>query len=138
MQTASQIAVVGYRQVLEDGPEVCDSESGSEHSDHGEMWTDADMYTRELLGADGKKLSGFPQISQAELPPMLVLSPAEQRARRQHLAKGRELGIRGSGLAANQATRLASLRADPVQSSTPLGADQVNVIIYTSHSSPRY
>jgi hypothetical protein len=34
--------------------------------DHGEMRTDADVYAGELLGADGKKLSGRPRISQTE------------------------------------------------------------------------
>jgi hypothetical protein len=37
MEDAKRIAVVGYRKVLEDGPDVCDSQSDSEHSDHGEM-----------------------------------------------------------------------------------------------------
>jgi hypothetical protein len=30
------IAVEGYRRVLEDGPEICTSESSAEYSDHGE------------------------------------------------------------------------------------------------------
>jgi hypothetical protein len=55
MEDAKRIAVAGYRQVLEDGPEVCDSESG-----HGEMWSHAEMYTPDMLGPDGKPLTGGP------------------------------------------------------------------------------
>jgi hypothetical protein len=40
--------------VLEDGPDVCGSESDAEYSDHGEQWSYADMYTPEVLGLDGK------------------------------------------------------------------------------------
>jgi hypothetical protein len=43
MKDAKRIAVAGYGQVLEDGPDVCDSESDSENSDHGEKWSYADM-----------------------------------------------------------------------------------------------
>jgi hypothetical protein len=45
MEDAKRIAVAGYRQVLEDGPDVCDSKSEAEYSDHGEQWSYADMYT---------------------------------------------------------------------------------------------
>jgi hypothetical protein len=58
MEDAPQIAVAGYRQVLEDGPDVCDSESDSENSDHSEMWNYADMYTPDVLGPDGKPKNG--------------------------------------------------------------------------------
>jgi hypothetical protein len=37
MEDANRIAVAGYRQVLEDGPDVCNSESDAEYSDHAEM-----------------------------------------------------------------------------------------------------
>jgi hypothetical protein len=37
MADARRMGVTGYRQVLEDGPDVCGSESDSDHSDHGEM-----------------------------------------------------------------------------------------------------
>jgi hypothetical protein len=44
MEDAKRIAVAGYRQVLEDGRNLCDSESDAEYSDHGEvlegMYTD--------------------------------------------------------------------------------------------------
>jgi hypothetical protein len=36
MEDAKRIAVAGYRQVLKDGKDVCNSESGAEYSDHGE------------------------------------------------------------------------------------------------------
>jgi hypothetical protein len=35
IEDAKRIAVAGYRQVLEDGRDVCDSESDAEYSDHG-------------------------------------------------------------------------------------------------------
>jgi hypothetical protein len=44
MDDAKRIAVAGYRQVLEDGRDVCSSESDAEYTDHGEvlegMYTD--------------------------------------------------------------------------------------------------
>jgi hypothetical protein len=49
--------------VLEDGPDVCDSESSAEYSDHGEMWTDASMYTPDIIGEDGK-----PVLDRARMP----------------------------------------------------------------------
>jgi hypothetical protein len=45
MVDAKRIAVAGYRQVLEDGQDVCDSESDAEYSDHGEVHEG--MYTDE-------------------------------------------------------------------------------------------
>jgi hypothetical protein len=59
MEEAKQVAVAGYKQVLEDGPETCNSESDSDHSDHGEDWADSNMYTSEMLGPDGKKIRGL-------------------------------------------------------------------------------
>jgi hypothetical protein len=56
-----QIAVSGYRQVQENGPDVCDSE----HSDHGENITLESMDTHELIGEDGKlKAEGPSKLSQ--------------------------------------------------------------------------
>jgi hypothetical protein len=69
---AKRIAVVGYRQVLEDGPDMCDSESDSDHSDNGEDWSYADMYTPGMLGPHGKPKTGGPQ----------QLSAAQTNARR--------------------------------------------------------
>jgi hypothetical protein len=67
MEDAKRIAVAGYRQVLEDGPDVCDSESGSDDSDYGEMWSYADMYTPDMLSPDGKpKTGGRQQLSAAQ------------------------------------------------------------------------
>jgi hypothetical protein len=54
MEDAKRIAVAGYHQVLEDDPDVWNSESDAEYSDHGEQWSNADMYTPEMLGPDGK------------------------------------------------------------------------------------
>jgi hypothetical protein len=46
MQDAKRIAIGNYRQVLEDGPDKCDSESDNEYSDHGEKWPDSEMHPR--------------------------------------------------------------------------------------------
>jgi hypothetical protein len=61
MENARQIAVAGYRKAVENGLEVCDSESDSENSDHGEMLSYAEMYTADMLGPDGKPKNGGPQ-----------------------------------------------------------------------------
>jgi hypothetical protein len=50
MEDAKWIAVAGYRQVLEDGRDVCDSESDAEYSDRGEVLADQgtpDMYNKK-------------------------------------------------------------------------------------------
>jgi hypothetical protein len=78
MATAKPIAVAGYRQGLEDGPDVCDSESDSENSDHGEMWSYADMYTPDMLGGDGKPKTGGPQ--QLPAAQVLAMRAAARRA----------------------------------------------------------
>jgi hypothetical protein len=54
MQEAKRIAIGNYRQVLEDGPDKCDSESDNENSDHGEKWLDSEMYTPDVMNEDGK------------------------------------------------------------------------------------
>jgi hypothetical protein len=77
MEDATRIAVSGYKQVLEDGPEVCDSESDSDNSDHGEMWSYADMCTPDMLGPDGKPKNGGPQ--QLSAAQVLALRAAAQR-----------------------------------------------------------
>jgi hypothetical protein len=77
MDDARQIAVAGYRQVLEDGPDVCDSESDSEHSDHGEDWSYPEMCTPDMLDANGKRKSGGPQ--QLSAAQVLALRAAAQR-----------------------------------------------------------
>jgi hypothetical protein len=61
MEEARQIAVSGYRQVLEAGSDVCDSESDSENSDHGENWSYADRCTLDMFGPDRKPKTGGPQ-----------------------------------------------------------------------------
>jgi hypothetical protein len=55
MDDAKRIAVVGYRQVLADGKDVCDSESDAEYSDHGEELTS--MYTTGASLASAKMTS---------------------------------------------------------------------------------
>jgi hypothetical protein len=53
--------------VLEDGPDVCDSESDSGNSDHGEMWSNADMYRPRRETADrraaAKSAASQPKVS---------------------------------------------------------------------------
>jgi hypothetical protein len=56
MEEAKTIAAAGYRQVLEDGPDVCNSESEAEYSDHGEMWLGSDIYTPDMLDEEGKPI----------------------------------------------------------------------------------
>jgi hypothetical protein len=45
------IAVCSYRLVLEDGPDVCTSESENEYSDHGEVLEG--MYISDVLDSEG-------------------------------------------------------------------------------------
>jgi hypothetical protein len=61
MEAARRMAVAGFGQVMEDGTDVCGSESDSENSDHGEMWGHSGMYTPIMLGPDGKPKAGGPQ-----------------------------------------------------------------------------
>jgi hypothetical protein len=82
MEDAKRVAVAGYRQVLEDGPETCNSESDAEYSDHGEKWTYEEMYTPETLGPDGKPRPELAHLSTAQanaLRPSARL-PASQTA----------------------------------------------------------
>jgi hypothetical protein len=60
MEDAKRIAVAGYRQVLEDGRDVCDSESNAEYGDRREELSG--MYASEMIGKDGK-----PVLSRARL-----------------------------------------------------------------------
>jgi hypothetical protein len=48
MEDAKRIEVAGYKQVLEDGPDVCSSESEAEDSDHREMCLNDTMYTPDI------------------------------------------------------------------------------------------
>jgi hypothetical protein len=60
MEDVRQIAVAGYKQVLEDGRDVRDSESDSEHSDDRDDIPIASMYTTELICEDGKPTHRVP------------------------------------------------------------------------------
>jgi hypothetical protein len=51
MEDVMQIAVAGYRQ-------VCGSENDSEYSDHGEKWSDSEVYTSEMMSEKGKPVLG--------------------------------------------------------------------------------
>jgi hypothetical protein len=58
MKTAELIPIGSFRQVKEDGSDIGSSESDSENSDHGETWEDKDAYTPNMIGPDGKTISG--------------------------------------------------------------------------------
>jgi hypothetical protein len=62
MEDAKRIAVAGYKQVFEDGPKLCSSESEAEHRDHDENRTDERTYTPDMIGSNGK-----PDFERAEL-----------------------------------------------------------------------
>jgi hypothetical protein len=54
MEEAKAIAVAGYRQVLEDIPDVCNSESNVEYSDHWEQWLASEMCSPDTFDEKGK------------------------------------------------------------------------------------
>jgi hypothetical protein len=54
MEDAKRIAVSNYRQVLEEGTDVCDNESDAEYNDHGEKWSDSEIYTPDMMNEKGK------------------------------------------------------------------------------------
>jgi hypothetical protein len=58
MEEAKTIAMAGYRRVLEDGQEVRSSESAAWDSEHGEEYSDLDMYTLDMLDENGKPVLG--------------------------------------------------------------------------------
>jgi hypothetical protein len=62
MHTAKQVSVGGRKQVLEDGNDVCDSESDSENEDHGEVLSG--MYTSKIpVDKEGNPLSAAYKLS---------------------------------------------------------------------------
>jgi hypothetical protein len=68
MEEAKIIAVRGYKHVQDNGRERCDSESDSEHSDHGKEFSVESMYTPEMIGRDGKPKNAGPQrLSDAQV-----------------------------------------------------------------------
>jgi hypothetical protein len=62
MQDAKRIAIGNYRQVLEDGPDKCDSESDNDCRDNGEKIPDTEAYTLDMFDEKGK-----PVLSRARL-----------------------------------------------------------------------
>jgi hypothetical protein len=62
MEDTKRVAVAGYRQVLEDGPEFCSSESEAGYSDRGEEYSIAEMLTPDMLDAKAK-----PMVARATL-----------------------------------------------------------------------
>jgi hypothetical protein len=65
MEHARQAALAGHSQVLEDGPDACDSESDSDHSDHGEEISYESAYTPEMIGPDKNPLFGPVKLTEA-------------------------------------------------------------------------
>jgi hypothetical protein len=65
MHTASQISIGGRKQVLENGRDVCDSESDSENEDYGEVLTG--MYAKEIkVDGQGSPLDSRHKISSSQ------------------------------------------------------------------------
>jgi hypothetical protein len=64
MYKAEQIAIGSFKQVLENGPDVCNSEGDSENSDHGEELEGA--YTPEMPDKDGKPKSSPKMLTAQE------------------------------------------------------------------------
>jgi hypothetical protein len=64
MPKAEQIAIGSFKQVLENGPDVCNSESDSENSDHGDVLEDT--YTAEMLDGEGNRKSGPKNLTARE------------------------------------------------------------------------
>jgi hypothetical protein len=62
MHTAGQISIGGRKQVLENGADVCDSESDSENEDHGEVLSG--MYTKDIpLNSKGQPIDARHKLS---------------------------------------------------------------------------
>jgi hypothetical protein len=62
MHTAAQVSTGGRKHVLENGPDVCDSESDSENEDHGEVLSG--MYTKDIpLDSNGCPIDARHKLS---------------------------------------------------------------------------
>jgi hypothetical protein len=66
MEEAKAIAVAGYQQFLDDGPEVCSSESEAESRDHGEQWLASGPYTPDTLYENGNPILGRATMTTAQ------------------------------------------------------------------------
>jgi hypothetical protein len=65
MHTAAQVSTGGRKQVLEDGRDVCNSESDSENEDHGEELTG--MYTADIpLDSQGRPVDSRYKLSESQ------------------------------------------------------------------------
>jgi hypothetical protein len=115
MDIARQTAAGGYRQVKEDGPDVCDSESDSDNSEHGEMWSHAEMYTPDMLESDGKPKNGGP----------LVLSQEQVRAQKAAAAHRAPDSARSTAQASQPPVRPEPTKQAPTSSGplAPLDSD---------------
>jgi hypothetical protein len=69
MHTAEEVSIGGRQQVLENGRDVCDSESDSENEEHGEELTN--MYTSEIpLDEDGRPVNSEHKLSNEQASTM--------------------------------------------------------------------
>jgi hypothetical protein len=83
VEDGKRVPVAGYGQVLEDGKDVCDSESDPEYGDHGEQWSYSEMYTPEMLGPDGKPKAGPPRLTTARRPAPRIRNHGVQQGQTQ-------------------------------------------------------
>jgi hypothetical protein len=118
MVDARQIATGGFKQILENGRDVCDSESDSENSDHGEGISYQSAYTPEMLGPEGKPKNGAPQ----------KLSAEEVRAQKTSAARRAPVDSAGS---TTQTSLLLAERPN-IQASFPLARPGRTIQVPTS------
>jgi hypothetical protein len=96
MHTAAQVSIGGRRQVLEDGPDVCNSESDSDNEDHGDKLTG--MYTSAVpLDSNGHPMTSAckvtpEQAAAARAKTVLQAPPPRLRFPKFPRSLGRELG----------------------------------------------
>jgi hypothetical protein len=67
MEDTKWIAVAGYRPVLEDGRDMCNSESDAEYSHHGEKWSDSEMDTPDMMDEKGKPVLGRARMTMEQV-----------------------------------------------------------------------
>jgi hypothetical protein len=79
MDDAKRTPVAGYRQVLEAGPDVCDSESDAEYSDHGEKWSDSETYTSDMLNEKGEPDLGRARLTTEQASMQVAAAHAQAR-----------------------------------------------------------
>jgi hypothetical protein len=87
MHTAAHVSTGGRRQVLENGPDVCDSESDSENEDHGEVLSG--MYTANIpLDSKGQPIDARYKLSAEQASALRAQTAQSLRPARQASAAG--------------------------------------------------